>query len=66
MMGEKKEFPKEEFSSFRCVLECSETRYVFSPWLDSFFFLQLLEWTWAYILALSLHYSLSAAACIRA
>ena len=39
MMGEKKEFPKEEFSSFRCVLECSETRYVFSPWLDSFFFI---------------------------
>ena len=35
MMREKKEFPKGEFSGFRCVLECSETRCVFSPWLDS-------------------------------
>ena len=37
MMREKREFPKEEFSGFRCVLECSETRCVLSPWLDSFF-----------------------------
>jgi len=33
MMKEKKEFPKEEFSGFRCVLEFSG----FSPWLDSLF-----------------------------
>jgi len=32
MMKEKKEFPKEEFSNFKCVLECSETQCdVFSP-----------------------------------
>ena len=37
MMKEKKEFPKGEFSGFRCVLECSTTRCVFSLWLDSFF-----------------------------
>jgi len=37
MMREKKEFPKEGFLSFGCVLECSETRCVLSPWLDSFF-----------------------------
>ena len=37
MMREKKEFPKGEFSGFRCVLECSKTRCVFSAWLDSFF-----------------------------
>ena len=37
MMKEKKGFPKEEFSYFRCVLECSETQCVFSPWLDSIF-----------------------------
>ena len=36
-MEEKKEFPKEEFSGFRYVLECFETRYVFSPWLYSLF-----------------------------
>ena len=36
-MREKKEFPKEEFSGFRCVLECFETWCVFSPWLDSLF-----------------------------
>ena len=33
-MREKKEFPKGEFSGFGCVLECSETWYVLSPWLD--------------------------------
>jgi len=37
MMGEKEEFPKGEFSSFEYVLECCETRCVFSPWLDSLF-----------------------------
>ena len=37
MMREKKEFPKREFSGLKCVLECSETRRVFSPWLDSLF-----------------------------
>jgi len=37
MMKEKKEFPKGEFSGFRCALECSETRCVFSLWLDSLF-----------------------------
>jgi len=36
-MEEKKEFPKGEFSGFRCILECYETRCVFSPWLDSLF-----------------------------
>jgi len=36
-MEEKEEFPKGEFSSFRCVLECSETRCVFSPWLEFLF-----------------------------
>ena len=36
MMKEKKEFPKEKFLGFRCILECSETRCgFFSPWLDS-------------------------------
>ena len=37
MMKEKKQFPKEEFLGFRYVLECSETRCVFSPWFDSIF-----------------------------
>jgi len=37
IMGEKKEFPKGEFSSFRYVLECSKTRCVFSSWFDSLF-----------------------------
>ena len=37
MMREKKEFPKEEFSGFRCVLECIGTLCVLSPWLDSLF-----------------------------
>ena len=33
-MEEKKEFPKKEFSGFKCVLECSESWYVFSLWFD--------------------------------
>ena len=37
MMRQKKEFPKGEFSGFGCVLECPETRCVFSPWLDFLF-----------------------------
>ena len=37
LMEEKKEFPKGEFSDFRCALECSETRCVLSPWLDPHF-----------------------------
>ena len=37
MMREKREFPKEEFSGFKCVLECSETRCVFFSWSDSLF-----------------------------
>ena len=38
MMKEKKEFPKEEFLSFRCVLESVLRLGVFfSPWLDSLF-----------------------------
>ena len=37
MMREKREFRKGEFSSFGCVLECSKTRCVFSPWFDSLF-----------------------------
>ena len=36
-MEEKKEFPKGEFLGFGCILECSETRCVFFPWLDSLF-----------------------------
>jgi len=36
-MEQKKELPKGEFSGFRCVLECFETKYVFFPWLDSLF-----------------------------
>ena len=37
MMREKKKFFKGEFSGFECVLECSKTRCVFSPWFDSLF-----------------------------
>ena len=37
MMKERKEFPQGEFSCFERVLECSETRCIFSPWLDSLF-----------------------------
>ena len=37
MMREKKEFPKGEFSDFRCVLEYSETWYVFSLGPDFLF-----------------------------
>ena len=30
-MEEKKEFPKKEFSGFKCVLECSKIQCIFSP-----------------------------------
>jgi len=36
-MEMKEEFPKGELLGFRCVLECSETQCVFSPWLDPLF-----------------------------
>ena len=42
-MEEKKEFPKGEFSGFRCVLECSETLCAFSPWFDSLFIVARLD-----------------------
>ena len=35
MMKKKKEFPKGQFSGFRCILECFETWCVL--WLDSLF-----------------------------
>ena len=63
-MEEKKEFPKEEFLCFKCVLECSKTRYVFFPWLDPFFIVAGMDLD--YVLALSLRYSLNAGACIHA
>ena len=37
MTKEKKEFLKGEFSGFKCVLECFETQFVFSPWIVSLF-----------------------------
>jgi len=37
MVREKREFPKEEFSGFGYVKECSETRCALSLWLDSLF-----------------------------
>ena len=64
MMEEKKEFTKGEFSSSRCVLECSETQYVFSPWLYSLFIVAGVDLVC--ILALSARCSLSEGACIHA
>ena len=37
IMGEKKEFNKEELSDFRCILEYFETLCVFLSWFASLF-----------------------------